>query len=48
MYGIVIKGRFQPTLCKDEYVMCNGFALYKVYFRRYTLDKKMQNTGMIC
>ena len=48
MYGIVINGRFRPTFCKDEYAMCNGFTSYKVYSRKYTLDNKMKNTGMIC
>ena len=42
MYGITLTSR------KDEYVMCNGFTSYTVYFGKITLDVKMQNAELIC
>ena len=33
MYAIIVNGGFQPTFFKDEYVKCNGFTSYKVYFK---------------
>ena len=50
MYGIAMNGRFQPTFCKNEYVMCNGFTSYKGNFGKYTakyLDNFLTNQTML-